>query len=315
MRQGCVNGLITIPDLKYTAVLTVFNAEYTVGRAIQSILDQTLPPQEIIVIDDNSQDNSCHVIRVFADKEPRISIIENNSNLGQSQNRNIGVASTKSDFVVFFDDDDESLPGRAMEHKKMFQFGAAVSYVSSDVYYKNGYSVAARNLDYLGILDFQEFARKLLLGEVDGKYTNLAIPASTLAVRTEAFKTVGGFDHSLRRLEDVDLALKYSQSRHIFGFSSKSLVARYSTISNVKGNGIDMKFEAQLLTRYRDQFLGSEYVYAVKHCKTRQLYFSRKYFLLLLHLVTNPIYLSKLLLRPRTYTGRLIHDFRRKSNK
>jgi glycosyltransferase involved in cell wall biosynthesis len=293
----------------------VFNAENTVGRAIQSILAQSLSPAEIFIIDDNSCDRSCQIIRDFADKDPRVSIVENKINLGQSHNRNLGVASANSNFVVFFDDDDHSLPDRALEHKKMFLAGASVSFVSSDIYYENGYSVAARNPDHVGVLDFQAFARKLLLGEVNNQYTNLAIPASTLAVRTEEFKSVGGFDPSLRRLEDVDLALKYARSREVFGFSSTPLVARYSTLSIAKGNGIDMKFEALILDRYKDHFSNSEYTYAQKHCRTRQLYFSKKYLLLSLHLVINPIYLFKLLMKPESYIRRLIHDYNRKSNK
>jgi glycosyltransferase involved in cell wall biosynthesis len=310
-----VNGLITIPSLSYSAVLTVFNAEHTVGRAIQSILDQSLPPIEIFIIDDNSQDNSREVIRDFVGRNPRISLIENNMNFGQSHNRNIGVASSKSNFVVFFDDDDQSLPERALEHRKMFQSGATISFVSSDINYKNGYSVPVRNLDYLGVLDFRIFARKLLLGDVDENNPNLAIPASTLAVRTEEFKTLGGFDPSFRRLEDVDLALKYAQSGQVFAFSSTSLVTRHSTVSNAKGNGIDMKFEALLLDRYKSLFPHSEYVHALKHCRTRQLYFSKQYLLLSLHLMINPIYSFKLLMKPKSYTSRLIHDYRRKSIK
>jgi glycosyltransferase involved in cell wall biosynthesis len=293
----------------------VFNAEKTVGRAIQSILAQSLSPAEIFIIDDNSQDRSRQIIRDFVDKDPRISIIENKSNLGQSHNRNLGVASANSDFVVFFDDDDQSLPDRTLEHKKMFLSGATVSFVSSDIHYENGYSVAARNLDYVGALDFQAFARKLLLGDMNNQYTNLAIPASTLAVRTKEFKSIGGFDPSLRRLEDVDLALKYAKSRQVFGFSSTPLVTRHSTISIAKGNGIDMKFEALLLDRYKNHFSNSEYMYALQHCRTRQLYFSKKYLLLSLHLVINPIYSFKLLMKPRSYTRRLIHDYKRKLNK
>jgi glycosyltransferase involved in cell wall biosynthesis len=293
----------------------VFNAEATVKRAIQSILDQSLSPAEIIVIDDNSQDNSCEILKSFADHDQRISILKNMSNLGQAQNRNVGVASAKSDFVVYFDDDDESSQDRALDHNKLFQAGATISFVSSDIHYTNGYSVPARNLDYSGILDFQMLARNLLLGEVGNRFTNLFIPASTLAIRTEEFKNVGGFDPSLRRLEDVDLALRFAKSGQVFGFSSSPLVTRFSTISKAKGNGIDMKYEAVLLERYRKQFLHSEYIYAIKHCKTRQLYFSRRYFLLSMHLVTNPIYFFILLSKPQTYARRLIHDFRRKSKK
>ena len=310
-----MNGLSTIPNLSYSAVLTVFNAERTVERAIQSILNQDLLAAEIIVIDDNSKDSSPALVEHFAKSDQRISFIQNSTNLGQAENRNVGVANSKSDFVVFFDDDDESLPGRALAHEKMIQSGAEISYVSSEIYYMNGYSVPAYNADYLGLIDFQLLTRKLLLGELPNNYANLAIPASTLAVRTSTFTRLGGFDPSLRRLEDVDFALKFAQSQQIFGFSSIPLVARHSTLSISKGNGIDMKYEAQLLVRYKDQFKHSEYSHALKHCRTRQLYFSKSYLSLLLHLLLHPNYSLKIMVTPRTYIRRLLHDYKKKSSK
>jgi glycosyltransferase involved in cell wall biosynthesis len=293
----------------------VFNAERTVKRAIESILSQDLRAAEIIVIDDNSQDSSPALIEAFAKSDQRITFIQNSTNLGQSENRNVGVTNSKSDFVVFFDDDDESSPGRALAHEKMIRSGAEISYVSSEIYYLNGYSVPADNTEYIGLLDFQMLARKLLLGEIANNYPNLAIPASTLAVRTSTFKSLGGFDPSLRRLEDVEFALKSAQSQQIFGFSSTPLVVRHSTISASKGNGIDMKFEALLLARYKDQFQHSEYSYALKHCRTRQLYFSRNYLSLMLHLLFHPKYSLQLLVRPRTYIQRLLHDYKKESGK
>jgi glycosyltransferase involved in cell wall biosynthesis len=293
----------------------VFNAERTLERALQSILNQDLQAAEIFVIDDNSNDRSPFLIESFAKSDKRISLIRNSVNLGQSENRNVGVANSKSDFVVFFDDDDQSLPGRALAHGNMIQSGAEISYVSSDIYYLNGYSVPAHNRERIGLLDFQMLTRKLLLGELANNYENLAIPASTLAVRTSTFKSLGGFDPSLRRLEDVDLALKFAQSQQIFGFSSTPLVIRHSTKSASKGDGIDMKFEALLLARYKDQFHHSEYSYAIKHCRTRQLYFSEKYLSLVLHLLFHPKYSLQLLVKPRTYIRRLLHDYKKKSGK
>jgi glycosyltransferase involved in cell wall biosynthesis len=310
-----VSGLSTIPNLSYSAVLTVFNAERTVERAIQSILNQDLPAAEIIVIDDNSKDRSTALVEHFAKSDQRILLIQNSTNLGQAENRNVGVAHSKSDFVVFFDDDDESLPGRALAHEKMIQLGAETSYVSSEIYYMNGYSVPALNADYLGVIDFQLLSRRLLLGELSNNYANFAIPASTLAVRTSTFKRLGGFDPSLRRLEDVDFALKFSQSQQIFGFCSTPLVARHSTLSISKGNGIDMKYEAKLLFRYKDQFKHSEYTHARRHCRTRQLYFSKSYLSLLFHLLLHPKYSLKIMVTPRIYIRRLLHDYKKKSSK
>lgn len=294
-------------------MLTSFNAESTLARAIKGILGQELPASQIVIIDDCSTDKSVEIAKDFALVENRILLIENHKNQGQSQGRNLGATIFESDFVIFFDDDDFSSPQRSMAHFKMFKANAAFSYVSSQINYPNGYSKLATNSDYIGQIPAKKILRQLLLGNDRNSDEKFWVPASTLAVKTEVFRQVGGFDPALRRLEDVDLAIKLALHNQIFAFSSENLVSRYSTLSADKGGGIDMKYEELLLKRYRVNFSGPEYKFALTHCESRTLYFSKKYVSLFMHFLSNPSYVLRVIRKPGRALARIAHDFKKRS--
>ena len=302
----------TIRELSYTAVLTSFNAEETLKRAVFSILEQGLEAKQIFIIDDASLDNSLEVANNLSQLDQRISVISNDCNQGQSFSRNLGASLSSSDFVVFFDDDDFSDPCRAAEHSRMFRGGAAISFVSSVIDYSNGYVAPATNSNFAGPIKIEELTQILLLGKDGKNKLKYLVPASTMAVTTKAFKEFGGFDPTLRRLEDVDLAIKFAQNNQVFAFSEKNLVTRFSTRSADKGSGIDMKYEEVLLRRYREFFSEIHFSHSLIHCRTRQLYFSKKIGLLFWHLLRNPRYSFRVLFRERIAFGRIVHDLRRR---
>ena len=304
-------GMNTIRELSYSAVLTSFNAEETLTRAVVSILEQNLKAKQILIIDDASSDNSLKVAKDFSKVHQRISVYSNDFNQGQSFSRNFGASLSTSDFIVFFDDDDFSAPDRAAEHARMISAGATISYVSSTIDYANGYVSPALNPNFTGLINAEELTRLLLLGKNHLNKLRFLVPASTLAVTTKAFVELGGFDTSLRRLEDVDLAIKFAQTNQVFAFSEKDLVTRFSTLSADKGSGIDMRYEEILLYRYKDSFGEKIFSDSLTHCRTRQLYFSKRFSSLIWHLFRNPRYSFKVIFRQRTAFSRIIHDWRR----
>lgn len=95
--------------MKFSIVIPVFNRAALVGRALSSALNQSLPPLEIIVVDDGSTDNSKEVITQFTDRHEGIILIsQTNSERGAARNR--GFEAATGDYVVFFDSDDEMMP-------------------------------------------------------------------------------------------------------------------------------------------------------------------------------------------------------------
>lgn len=90
-----------------SVVIPLYNREDYIGKTVQSILNQTLLPAEIIIVDDGSPDNSAAVVKSI--NNSRIHLIQQ-ENKGVSAARNRGIKAVKTDYVAFVDADDEWLP-------------------------------------------------------------------------------------------------------------------------------------------------------------------------------------------------------------
>jgi GT2 family glycosyltransferase len=93
-----------------SVVMPVYGVEKYVGAAIHSVLTQTLPSFELIVVDDRTPDDSMAVVRSFDDH--RIRIIRHRHNLGLAAARNTGIANARGQFIALLDSDDVSPPLR-----------------------------------------------------------------------------------------------------------------------------------------------------------------------------------------------------------
>lgn len=89
-------------------ILLSYNYESYIGDSIRSVLAQTYPDWELIVIDDASTDRSLEVIRSFSD--PRITVLRSESNLGASASYNRAYAHCRGQFVGSLDADDFLAP-------------------------------------------------------------------------------------------------------------------------------------------------------------------------------------------------------------
>ena len=295
--------------MKYSVVITSFNSETSIKKAIKSFLHQTLEPEEIIVIDDFSQDGTWVVLKKINQNNSKLRVFRNTKNYGQSYSRNLGVKYAKSSVVIFGDDDDISLPNRAALHLEQFRNKTDIDFVSSKKIYSSQYAIAAKNSKLpVTTLDIKEFARKLLLG-TDYKSLDLFVPASTCAVRKKAFIGVGGFNKDLRRLEDVDLALKFSAKGYKFSFNSKIAVYRYHSISTNKGGAIDPSFQEKLLLKYRSFLSDNELNESITAAKLRGLYFSHKYRRLIIKILSDHVVLKIVLKKFKVIINRIYHDF------
>lgn len=90
---------------KVSIIIPVFNSEKTLKRCVESVLKQTYPEYEMILIDDGSQDDSGLLCNEFANDNQCISVIHQ-KNQGVSVARNAGIDAAKGDYVLFLDSDD-----------------------------------------------------------------------------------------------------------------------------------------------------------------------------------------------------------------
>ena len=94
---------------KISIIIPVYNVEKYLAKCIDSILAQTFPDFELILVNDGSPDNCKAICDEYADKDSRISVIHQN-NKGVSNARNTGIAKAKGEFVCFVDGDDMLSP-------------------------------------------------------------------------------------------------------------------------------------------------------------------------------------------------------------
>jgi glycosyltransferase involved in cell wall biosynthesis len=98
-------------DPLISVVMPVFNGRDYLAEAIESVLAQTYPCFELIIVDDGSSDGSVDVIRLFAARDARIRPIYS-SHRGAGGAANVGIQAAGGDFIARMDADDISLPER-----------------------------------------------------------------------------------------------------------------------------------------------------------------------------------------------------------
>ena len=87
--------------------ITSFNKDKYLSQAIISVLNQSLAPKEIIIVDDCSTDNSRNIIEKFASQYPYIiEPIYNENNLGVTRSRNIALSHCTGEIITYLDGDD-----------------------------------------------------------------------------------------------------------------------------------------------------------------------------------------------------------------
>lgn len=106
---------------KISFVLPTHNRLEFVGECIQSLLEQTEPDIELIVVNDNSTDGTKEFLDEWAVQDPRVKVIHNAENLGAGRSRNIGTEQASSEIVAVCDDDDAYPPDRAEVTLRWFQ--------------------------------------------------------------------------------------------------------------------------------------------------------------------------------------------------
>lgn len=87
-------------------VVAVYNAERTLKKCVNSLLNQTYKNIEIILVDDCSSDGSLNICEQYTDVHNNIFVVKNDKNSGVSYTRNVGIEKSKGKYICFVDSDD-----------------------------------------------------------------------------------------------------------------------------------------------------------------------------------------------------------------
>jgi len=177
-------------------VIPAFNAAPYVGRAIESVLAQTVAPSRVVVVDDGSVDETAMVVESFG----RGVICVRQENRGVAAARNRGARESGTEWVAFLDADDVWLPTK-LERQWGRVGGSSAGAVFTAV------ELVAEDLTPIARGPVSEvrddLAALLLHGATIPQGTS-----STLLVRYSIFTGIGGYDETLSTMADWDLLIR-----------------------------------------------------------------------------------------------------------
>lgn len=182
----------TIKEPRVSVIITNFEYEKYVGEAIQSVLNQTYPLHEVIVVDDCSYDNSRDVI----DKYP-VKKIYRRENGGPGTARNSGVSESTGDYFICLDADDRMKPNAVEELVK------EATRTGADVVYPDMEWIGERD----GVWNFPDYTP-------DGMLQASIIPSCFALVDRHAFDASGGWRHDIP-FEDWEFWLNLSHKQKL----------------------------------------------------------------------------------------------------
>lgn len=93
-------------DNLISIVIPIYNAETTIARCIESVLNNTYKNIELLLIDDKSTDSSFEICKKYSSKNDHIYLFQNHENQGVSYTRNKGIENANGKYVIFIDSDD-----------------------------------------------------------------------------------------------------------------------------------------------------------------------------------------------------------------
>lgn len=228
-------------------IIPTYNRPFNkLKRAIDSVLNQTYKNIEIIIVNDNSVNNSYRLEikkKIEKIKDQRIKHIMHNKNLGACKARNTGIYYSKGEFIAFLDDDDRWLPKKTELQLKKF-IDKEVGLVYSQYY------VEKENKKRL--LHKRKFKKGYLFNDL--LLHNFIGSTSCIMVRKSCLKKTGSFDENLLASQDYELYLRIAQNYKI-DFVEEPLIIYYDHKGDRISRNIKAKNNARkyILKKYSKQ--------------------------------------------------------------
>ena len=201
-----------------SVIIPLYNKEREIGDTLRSVLAQTLPPAEIVVVDDGSTDRSAEIVRGI--RSPLVKLVTQ-PNAGECAARNRAIAESTGDYIALLDADDTWEPGFLEEIAAMIaEFpGCGVYSTAFNIVSHDG-RFPARTPSERGVV--ANFFR-------DSAHRYISIPSAS-AVPRAVFEAVGGFPEGMKIGGDMYMWIKIAR-RYAVCFSPKPL-ANYSKVAS-----------------------------------------------------------------------------------
>ena len=199
--------------MKVSVVIPTYNRVSLLGRALDSVLKQTRPPDEVIVVDDGSTDDTRARVAV---NYPNVVYLPLPARAGVSRARNAGIKAARGEWIALLDSDDEWLPRKLERQLEALRIEPSHRIAHTDeIWIRNGVRVnpMRKHRKYGG-----DIFRHCL--------PRCVISPSSVLIHRSLFTDVGLFDESLTVCEDYDMWLRLC-SRYPVLFLEQPLIVKY----------------------------------------------------------------------------------------
>ena len=218
-----------------SVVIPSFQRANTLPRAIQSVLNQTYPHFEVIIVDDGSTDNTREIVEKSCLLDKRIRYIFQH-NQGPGAARNTGMQHASGEYIAFLDADDEWEPYKLAGQVKIFQDFPWLYFQFADCRNINAHTQRSNLLSEANALIFSrlmQYARKLNSILVFQRPVERVLLwrtfllTSTVMIRRQVVESVGLFDTRWRGPEDVDYWIRCAVTYGEIGYWPEVVAKRY----------------------------------------------------------------------------------------
>lgn len=198
-------------SVRVTVVIPTYNRAHVLGRALDSVLGQSFPADQCLVVDDGSEDGTGDFVRR---SYPGVTYLKQDHR-GVSAARNAGIARSRGDWVAFLDSDDTWMPDKLERQRRTLEGTEYVICHSNEIWVRHGRRVNPMR------------KHKKRGGWIYRHCLPLCVVSpSTSLVRKDVLTEIGGFDESLPACEDYDLWLRLC-ARYPVAHIDQALVTRY----------------------------------------------------------------------------------------
>ena len=201
---------------RVSAIITAYNSERFINDAIASVMAQTRPIDELVVIDDGSTDDTAKVVSFYFEKGIRYIW---QPNRGDSTAKNRGIQETTGEYIAFLDADDIWLEDKTKQQMDFLLSHPDIALVSGAEWWWD----VARNKCHLKVQSPKKesaIRREILIGNCIGN-------PSQVIMRRSVLKEVGLFDPCVRWGEDWELWIRVASQYKVAILPEPVIVYRW----------------------------------------------------------------------------------------
>lgn len=206
------------PFQRVSVVIPAYNAEAVLGNALRSVLGQTLPVHQVVVVDDGSADRTAEVARSYAG----VTVIQQ-KNRGVSAARNAAIAAATGTWIALLDADDDWMPEKNARQIALLEAHRDVVWSACNA---DHLTASGERLPAMGD-DVPRALRGGVVHYFESVIAGAPYVTSGIAIRRDVFERIGPFDETMQGPEDRDLFWRIAASHTHLAYVAETSCTYY----------------------------------------------------------------------------------------